>query len=222
MKPGNLCEVSMTGVHHVEVSNRDASFKFDVTRNVTIIRGKSGTGKTTLYDMIVDHTRLKDESGVNISCGKSCVALVDIDWKNQLNGIADSIVFIDEGAKYIKTPEFAEAVKASDNYYVIFSRENLHVLPYSVEEIYEIKASGKYHRFVKMFKANKDHIYSSTTSRKKFEFDILLTEDSKSGFQFYKNYFDNTGVVCQTAGSNSGIFKWLREHRDKKDRKSVV
>ena len=135
-------EVSMTGIQHVRVSNRDADFKFDLYRNITIVRGKSGTGKTTLYDMIADYTRLKEESGVNISSPKACVALVDTDWKHQLNGISDSIVFVDEGAAYIKTPEFAKAVKNSDNYYVIFSRESLHDLPYSVEEIYEIKASG--------------------------------------------------------------------------------
>ncbi len=56
----------MIGIQHVKVSNRDASFKFDLYRNITIVRGKSGTGKTTLYDMIADYTRLKDSSGVNI------------------------------------------------------------------------------------------------------------------------------------------------------------
>lgn len=202
----------MIGIQHVKVSNRDANFKFDLYRNITIVRGKSGTGKTTLYDMIVDHTRLKDESGVNISCAKDCVALVDIDWKNQLIGIFDSIVFIDEGAEYIKTPEFAKAVKNSDNYYVIFSRESLHDLPYSVEEIYEIKASGKYHKFVKMFKSNKNHIYSASNTRRKFQFDIFLTEDSKSGYQFFKNCFDGTKVICESSGSNSEIFKWLRNY----------
>lgn len=157
----------MTGIQNVKVSNRDASFKFDLYRNITIVRGKSGTGKTTLYEMISDHTRLKDASGVNVSSTKECVALVDIDWKNQLNGIRDSIIFIDEGAEYIKTPEFAKAVKNSDNYYVIFSRESLHDLPYSVEEIYEIKASGKFHKFVKMFKSNRKHIYSTNNTSNK-------------------------------------------------------
>ena len=80
---------------------------------------------------------------------KPCVALVDIDWRNQLSSVSDSIVFIDEGLKAIKTKEFAEAVKKSDNYYVFFVRESLHELPYSVDEIFEIKASGKYHHFVK-------------------------------------------------------------------------
>ncbi len=216
MKPENLCEVPMIGIQRVKVSNRDADFRFELHRNITIVRGKSGTGKTTLYDMIADHTRLKDSSGVNISCAKNCVALVDIDWKNQLNHISDSIVFIDEGTEYIKTPEFANAVKNSDNYYVIFSRESLHGLPYSVEEIYEIKASGKYHKFVKLFKSDKNHIYSLHRSAKKFRFDILLTEDSKSGYQFYKNYFADTNVICESSDSNSEIFKWLRDHRGKK------
>ncbi len=206
----------MKGIQNIKVSNRDASFTFNLNRNITVVRGNSGTGKTTLYDMIADYTRLKDKSGVNISCKKDCVALVDIDWKNQLNGISDSIVFIDEGAAYIKTPEFAKTVKDSDNYYIIFSRESLHDLPYSVDEIYEIKPSGKYHKFVKMFKSDKYHIYSSKKERKNFQFDILLTEDSKSGYQFYKNYFDGTAVVCESSCSNSGIFQWLRNHKDKK------
>jgi len=137
----------MKGIQHIEVSNREAKYKFDLYRNITIVRGKSGTGKTTLFDMISDYTRLSDKSGVNISSTKKCVALVDIDWRNQLNGIRDSIVFIDEGSEYVRTKEFAEIIKKSDNYYVIFNRESLHDLPYSVNEIYEIKTSGKQHSF---------------------------------------------------------------------------
>ncbi|MBQ3920273.1 MAG: Fis family transcriptional regulator [Oscillospiraceae bacterium] len=149
----------MKGTHHIEVKNRDAVFKFDLCRNITIVRGDSGTGKTTLYDMIADYTRLKEASGVNVSCDKPCAALTDIDWRNQLNGIKDSIVFIDEGADFLNTREFAGVVKNTDNYYVIFNRESLHELPYSVEEIYEISSSGKYHKFKKMFRSNSKHIY---------------------------------------------------------------
>lgn len=96
----------MRGTHHVEVKNRDASFKFDLYRNITIVRRNSGTGKTTLFEMIADYTRLHEASGVNISCDKECIALIDIDWQNQLSHISDSIVFIDEGSEYLKTKEF--------------------------------------------------------------------------------------------------------------------
>lgn len=191
----------MKGIQHIEVSNREAKYKFDLYRNITIVRGKSGTGKTTLFDMISDYTRLSDKSGVNISSTKKCVALVDIDWRNQLNGTRDSIVFIDEGSEYVRTKEFAEIIKKSDNYYVIFNRESLHDLPYSVNEIYEIKTSGRQHSFKPIYKSN-NHIYYIGNGTIKGEYDVLLTEDSKSGLQFYENYFKDKNIKCLSSGSN--------------------
>lgn len=208
----------MIGTKHIEVSNRDAKFKFDLHRNITVVQGDSGTGKTTLFEMIADYTRLGADSGVNIKSEKTCAALVDTDWKNQLSNLSDSIVFIDEGFKEIRSKEFALAVKNSDNYYVIFNRESLHELPYSVDEIYEIKASGKYHSFVKRYKSNKKHIYSrkSSSSQGRFKMTVLLTEDSNSGFQFYKHYYEGSEIECYTSGSNAAVFKWLLDHKSEK------
>lgn len=206
----------MKGIQHVEVKNRKVKFSFDLYRNITIVRGDSGTGKTTLYNMIADFTRLQSASGVNLSSSKPCVALLDMDWKNQLDGISDSIVFIDEGAKYISSQEFANAIKNSDNYYVIFSREALHQLPYSVEEIYQIKTSGKYHTFEKMYRQELLHRYTKLPKQKQQDFSVLLTEDSHSGLQFFRAYFDGTKVRCESSGSNSAIFNWLNKHLDEK------
>lgn len=205
----------MKGIQHVIVSNRDAKFEFDLYRNITIVRGKSGTGKTTLYEMVADYTRLNDKSGVNVSSPKNCVALIYSDWKNQLINTNDSIVFIDEGAEYLKSKDFAEAIRNTSNYYVIFNRENLYELPYSVEEIYEIKTSGKYHRFEKYYRSKENHFYGKNKLPQKKHFDVLLTEDSKSGLQFYRNYFKDTGIQCFSSGSNSAIFKWLKENKKK-------
>jgi len=206
----------MRGIQHIEVSNRKVKFKFDLYRNITIVRGDSGTGKTTLYSMIADYTRLKAASGVNVSSGKPCVALLDMDWRNQLQSISDSIVFIDEGAAYISSAEFASAVKRSDNDYVIFSREPLHELPYSVEEIYEIKTSGRYHTFKKMYSVQAMHRYTHAPRGKRDDFRVLLTEDAQAGYQFFEQYFHNTQVRCVSAESNSAIFKWLHEHPQEK------
>ncbi|MBR1444793.1 MAG: hypothetical protein IJ583_14825, partial [Firmicutes bacterium] len=103
-----------------------------------------------------------------------------------------------------------------DNYYVIFNRESLHELPYSVEEIYEIKASGKFHSFKKMFKSNNKHFYYKDKADVKLKFDTLLTEDSNSGYEFYRYYFQDSNIACETSASNSAIFKWLKEHIDRK------
>jgi hypothetical protein len=45
---------------------------------------------------------------------------------------------VDEGAKFINTEEFASAIKNSDNYYVLITRQDLCNLPYSIHEIYEL------------------------------------------------------------------------------------
>lgn len=206
----------MKGIQHVEVKNRKVKFVFDLYRNITIVRGDSGTGKTTLYNMIADYTRLQANSGVNLSSTKPCVALLDMDWKNQLDGISDSIVFIDEGAAYLATKEFANAVKNSDNYYVIFCREALYQLPYSVEEIYQIKTSGKYHRFEKLYRQEPLHRYTKLPKQRRKDFAVLLTEDSRSGYQFFSGFFEGTKVQCESSESNSAIFRWLNEHPNEK------
>ena len=56
----------------------------------------------------------------------------------------DCIVFIDEGNAFIMGDDFAAAIQDSDNYYVIVTREGIPSLPYSVDEIYGIRDSGKY------------------------------------------------------------------------------
>lgn len=47
--------------------------------------------------------------------------------------------------------EFAAEVRGSDNYFVLITRENLYNLPYSVEEIYGLYASGRYQNTKKIY-----------------------------------------------------------------------
>ena len=207
----------MKGIHSVYISDNRVKYRFELTRNITVVQGNSGTGKTTLFEMISAFTRQKEKSSVQINCDKPCVALrPDSDWSIMLRNIKDSIVFIDEEAEYVSKPDFASAIKRTDNYYVIFTRENLYYLPYSVEEIYEVHTSGKIHTFRKMYRKQNGCRYSMTRKeKKKTEFSVFLVEDSKSGFQFYKHFFDGTMVKCLSAGANSSIYNRLVENIDK-------
>ena len=45
---------------------------------------------------------------------------------------------------YGQSDEFAACIQKTDNYYVIATREGIPSLPYSVNEIYGIRNSGKY------------------------------------------------------------------------------
>lgn len=134
----------MRGKHSITVGNNILQYKFELRRNITIIKGDSATGKTTLVELIREYYENGEQSGVMLQCDKECIVLEGRQWKVLLQSIHDSIVFIDEGNAFVATDEFADAVKHSDNYYVIVTRESLPTLPYSVDEIYGIKSSGKY------------------------------------------------------------------------------
>ncbi len=134
----------MKGSYEIIVANAKLRYEFTVRRNITIIKGDSATGKTTLVEMIREYYESGEGSGIELRCRKECRVLAGKDWKRLLEGIYNSIVFIDEDNAFLPTREFAEAVRESDNYYVIVTREGLPNLPYSVEEIYGIRESGKY------------------------------------------------------------------------------
>ena len=216
----------MKGVQHIEVSNRKAKYTFDLKRNITVVCGDSGSGKTTLYKMVSAFYEQGNSSGVKWTCSgeKKCAVLSDPNfWQQNLENIKNSIIFIDEGLKFVLSEDFAKAIKESDNYYVFFNREKLAQLPYSVDEIYQIKTSGKKnHSFVKMFASNEKHIYTPKSAGKKFIYDTVVVEDSKAGYEFYQAYFNGTKIVCETAKSKSKLNKWVKDYSDSNPDKKLL
>lgn len=126
----------MKGSYRIIVQNKRICYDFEIRRNITIIKGDSATGKTTLIDMIGEYDENGPDSGIDLQADKECVLLEGKRWKSDLADIKDSIVFIDEGNEFVFTDEFAAAVQDTDNYYVIATREGIPSLPYSIEEIY--------------------------------------------------------------------------------------
>ncbi len=202
----------MRGKHKITVSNRFVQYKFEIDHNISVIRGNSGTGKTTLVEMINDYQNAGPSSGVSLSCDKECVALIGAGriWQIVLNGIHDSIVFIDEGEEYVKELDFARAIQNSDNYYVIVSRDNLYYLPYSVDAIFEIKLSGFYGSMKKAYN-RLSRIYSNKSKDKidLRKLDTIVTEDSHSGFEFFREVSRDFGINCKSANGKSNISRIL-------------
>ncbi len=190
------------GAQVVSVSNRRTNFKFEIRRSITIVKGDSGTGKTTLFDMIASHTRLgriqrrHHPMQQTMRCvgghrlGKSTLVHQGL---HRFHRRRSTVCHL-EG--------FCDGNPKTDNYYVFFTREDLRELPYSVDEIYQIKTSGKkYHTFKRLYKAGKNHVYSIASQRRTpSQFDTLLAEDSKAGLQFYRCRFDKSEVTCKSAG----------------------
>ena len=199
----------MKGKYRVVVQNNRLHYEFEIRRNITIIQGDSATGKTTFIDMLRQYFNLGESSGIDVVCDVPCRVLEGRDWKTILKGLQGNILFIDEENSFINTEEFAATVKGSDNYFVLITRENLYNLPYSVEEIYGLRSSGKYQNTRKVYQ-QMYQIYSRVQ-----QFPVkpkkLLLEDSNSGYEFFKAVSEAAGRECQSAGGKSNLLKALKD-----------
>lgn len=205
----------MRGKYSITIKNNVLQYQFEIRRNITIIKGDSATGKTTLIDMIREYYENGEQSGIFLQCDKTCVVLEGRQWKLLLRNIHDSIVFIDEGNQFITTDEFSSELKQSDNYYVIVTREGLPNLPYSVEEIYGIKTSGKYGTLRQTYQEFY-RIYGDVKNSIQFSPDIIIVEDSNAGYEFFENVSQDKNWETISAGGKSNIYKLLKEYDNKK------
>lgn len=193
----------MIGKYDIEVVTRKVDYQLTVERNITILRGNSATGKSTLYRAIKQFENDGRASGIKLTCDRPCVILEGKNWENDLKEIKQSIVFVDEGAKFINTEEFATALKKSDNYYVLITRQDLGNLPYSIHEIYELDTNRIGNR---MF-CKQQQIYKSNNIAQNAIISKIVTEDSKTGYEFYNEYAKTHNIQCEHADGKTNVSK---------------
>lgn len=202
----------MTGEYEIVLYNNKIHYRLTVRRNLTILRGDSATGKSELIRLMTLQTNNPQSSGITLICDRPCMVLNEGTWELFLRTYTGRIFFIDEGNAFLRTKEFADAVRGADNYFVIVSRESLPQLPYSVNEIYglrEGKDSGRYREPKRVYN-EMYRIYGSTQAVMNRP-DIVVTEDSNSGNDFFQILFPNR---CKSSQGKSNIKRLLLEHSD--------
>ena len=107
-------------------------------------------------------------------CRRPCRTLSGNDWNIVLPNIHEQIIFLDEENKFVRSQEFAEAVPN---------------LPYSVDEIYGIHTSGRYHDLKRTYN-ELYHIYSAELFYKEQTPATVVVEDANSGYEFFS-------VICE-------------------------
>ena len=179
----------MKGKHRIVVSTKRQKYEFELRRNLTILRGDSATGKTTLIEMIQDHENDPLGSPVELISDKKCYVLDGTLWKEQLAGITDSIVFIDEGNTFVKAEEFAGVIQNTDNYYVMRlmeSRKNIVLyLPESFEWLILSAGVLKNAAMEKILKNPSEYVESRNYFSWERFFTALLIEETKGTYLAY-------------------------------------
>lgn len=205
----------MIGSFHISIKNKSNKYEIDVNRNITIIRGESGTGKTGLFNMIRDYNNQGKMSGISVSCDIPVIAYVDRNLDIFLKQTKRSIVVIDEeNNTFIKEDSFIKKIKKTDNYYIIIARNYLPNIPYSVDEIYEIK--GKHNkRLSKLYLAYNLMYVNPKKTMFPFAPEIIITEDKKSGFQFFSKVAEKINAECVSADGKSNIYELLDLYKEK-------
>lgn len=205
----------MKGSYEITISSAKLRYDFTIRRNITIIKGNSATGKTTLVEMVREYYESGKDSGIDLRCEKTCRVLAGKDWRMILAAVHENIIFIDEENSFLPTNEFAEAVRESDNYYVIVTREGLPNLPYSVEEIYGIRESGKYASLTQTYHEFY-HIYGRTDYNKPVKAETIVVEDSNAGYEFFAGLSKDKNYKVVSANGKSNIFAKIIKNPDGK------
>jgi hypothetical protein len=204
----------MVGKFDIEIYNNKVHYFLTVKRNITILQGNSATGKTELIRLIGEHEANGASSGITLKCKAKCTVLTAVDWELRLSAMHKNIVFIDETAAFVKSKRFAEMVRGSDNYFVIVTRDDLSQLPYSVDEIYglrNVSDNQKYKIYHRIY--NEMYKLYHFDYGKPFVPELVITEDSNSGFEFFDTLYQGK---CVSANGKSNVYDSIRNAQDKK------
>lgn len=141
----------MNGEINIILENSHVHFELKFDRNISFIRGDSGTGKTFICNLITDS--YIEDSGVKMTIDRDIKVIVMPEntlgtplsqpWTEIIKNSHNTLFFIDDGCDCLKGKpiSLSEASKHTDNYYVICSRKSFSDLPYNEQSIYELKIS---------------------------------------------------------------------------------
>ena len=139
----------MVGKYKLIVYDKKVRYELEVKRKFTLIRGDSACGKTYLRDILMDKG-----TTVECKCGFTSLPTHKDDYTLILKNRTNSIILVDEDVDELYTKEFSKLLLESDNYFIIFSREDFPSLPISLKEIYTLTSNKRYSNLGKPYTVN--------------------------------------------------------------------
>lgn len=128
----------------IEIGDKRISYKFEINGKYSLIKGNSGTGKTTLYNLIYQYQ--KGIRGI-INNSSHVVMTLPVKYKQMNTSVfKNAVVFIDSEDPILREKGFEHWLKGIDAYFVFMSRGIcLNKLPISANSVYIMRTSNGIH-----------------------------------------------------------------------------
>ncbi len=195
------------------IRSNKVCYSINIRRKVTVLKGDSGTGKTTLIDYIT--AWLDEKNGGGVSGLKVDTNVRDVfvltnaitDWKEVMRLHPNALFVADEGVRYIFSRAFSSIFNSMDCCLLCVTRrcKKLGCLTYSINEVYGLvtKKKNSYYQ-TELYNLYNDNVED-------FKADEVVTEDSGCGYDLFSGLF-NIPVVS-THGKN-GVVKYIEANVD--------
>lgn len=185
----------------IKIESDLINYNLEFSHRLNIIEGYSATGKSTLL-RILDG----DENSGSSIISNYNILHVNNKTLEQMSELKDDIVYILDESDGINKDSVISKINLNKYKFIIITREmNLSQISYGIDQIYEIYNSGKYNISREKYK---DKLNKKVINKSKLN--EIITEDSKSGYEFYKMY-DNFRV--KSVNGNSNINENIRDNQ---------
>lgn len=181
----------------IEIGDTRIRYRIEIYGKYSVIAGDSGTGKTTLFELIQDY----NDNPKLVKC-KSDLPLVAIDRRAKeeiLREYNNCLLVMDEDCRLLKQYNVASLLKESKNYFLIISRKNMNWLPLSVDNYYKLEYENGINYNIPKYKRNLKEEF--------FRVAQIVTEDQESGRRFFEEYFSD--IPVSSAHSKSELVDYL-------------
>lgn len=199
----------MVGKYDITVTSNKVTYKLQIDRNITVLRGNSAIGKQHLIRLIHNYNAelgTRGKKTVSIDQKAPCIDTTakDVVLNGQIDNVSGKIVFIDEQNEgEMSQPEFARKIEYSDNYFVLITRQTLANLQYSIKSLLTLKEiqGEKYPQVKSVVNIQKAILDSIDPTQKavktEFKPGVILVEDSRQGLELIKIIVNDNKQVNQ-------------------------
>lgn len=198
----------MVGKHFVEINAKKYIANIYLERNITIVTGDSGTGKTSLIKLLdlirKGNRRITMKASAEVYIMPDYIEL-DFDLLRQTfeKNYKGFIIFIDENCNLINKKGFIEFIFGLDNYFVIITRDSMAQLPYAATSILTPDTTVSNTITITSFIQK----YNVVTTATHVSYDFIIFEDSGSGFDVYSKLFSEINPKLKDNNIKKTIFK---------------